>query len=82
MKQVLSVADFATILDLVNNEIANMKFRAVQEYGKECDKKALFTALSENPYYCSLQHLKNSLESLNIEVKCPDVEIKEEKQNE
>ena len=76
MKQVLSVADFAIILDLVNNNIADMKFRAVNEYREE-NKEELYKVLEENPYYQSLVHLKNSLQNLNIEVECPDVQIEE-----
>ena len=84
MKQVLSVADFATILDLVNQRLFDMRMRAIGRLypigGKdreEAERKAL-DELNLNPQYLSLVHLKNSLESLNIEVECPDVEIKGE----
>lgn len=83
MKQVLSVADFATILNLVDVELSKftMPTRSIClecgiDYEKEC--KSREKELQNNGYYQNLKHLKESLQNLNIEVECPDVEIKGE----
>lgn len=83
MKQVLSVADFGTILTLVNKEITSMEYSAKRPYwNREPSKEEInenMMELKRNQFYRSLIHLKESLENLNVEVETPDVEIKEKK---
>ena len=83
MKQVLSIADFATILKMVDAGIANYEWVSIspfctteQEQKQEMKKHKEY--LKSNPEYNNLKHLKQSLQNLNIEVECPDVEIKGE----
>lgn len=81
-KQVLSVADFATILRIVNDEICRLEHRE-KAYGyDEADEQRRQKELDEmrknrieSPYYKDLLHLKASLQNLNIEVETPDVEV-------
>lgn len=84
MKQVLSAADFATIMNLVDRELSNysMPDRYVcSEYGIDYEKACEWREkeLQHNNHYQNLKHLKESLQNLNIEVECPDVKIKEDK---
>ena len=78
MKQTLSVADFAIILELVNKEIVEIerfkenRKRSVEKYGLKEDQQGLFI---ENQRYQDLQHLKQSLQNLNVEVETPKVEV-------
>lgn len=88
MKQVLSIADFVVITNLLNEEIYSFENHICRKFGKEgknswdiipaelSDKKVQ-EFLSVSNEYQSLLHLKNSLETLNIEVETPDVEIGE-----
>lgn len=88
MKQVLTVADFAIILNLVNNEIHQLERKEEPIIFNDYDKKwieeqqkrinKLHEERINSPYYKSLIHLKKSLESLNIEVETFDVEIEQE----
>lgn len=82
MKQVLSVADFATILNLVTREIDKIEYREEAWGLDEEDYKRRQKQLDEvreeqmkSPYYLSLKHLKESLENLNVEVETADVKI-------
>jgi hypothetical protein len=89
MKQVLSIADFVVITNLLNKEIHSIESYVCRKFGKEgkhswniipaelLDKKVQ-EFLSVDKEYQSLLHLKNSLETLNIEVETPDVAIKGE----
>lgn len=80
MKQVLSVADFAVILDLLNEKICRLEepqMIAWDEKEKETLKKERMEELKRNVYYQGLLHLKNSLENLNVEVETPDVKVEE-----
>jgi len=80
MKQILSVADFAMILNLVNQTMVEMERPIISNWReKDYDKKKKehLEAIKQNAYYKSLMHLKQSLENLNIEVEVPDVEVKE-----
>lgn len=83
MKQVLSVADFATILNLVDRSIAMYEMVPISPFCKEQERtqeiKKHKEFLNKNLEYKNLKHLKESLQNLNIEVECPDVEIKGEK---
>lgn len=83
MKQVLSVADFATILSLLDEKLYELRTNAVMsscrvgdsdEVIKQKQEEAL-KQLERMPFYQTLSHLKESLQNLNIEVECPDVEI-------
>lgn len=83
MKQVLSVADFATILNVVDRQIAMYETVSISpfctdEQEKKQEIKKHKEYLKRNPEYNNLKHLKESLQNLNIEVECPDVEIKGE----
>ena len=83
-KQILSVADFALILTLVNEGISRYEELICRRYGKEenffvqpaniSDKKVQ-KHLSLDQNYLDLIHLKNSLQNLNIEVETPNVEL-------
>lgn len=86
MKQVLSIADFVIITNLLNGKIYNFENYVCRKFGKEgknswditpaelSDKKVQ-EFLSVDKEYQSLLHLKNSLENLNIEVETPAVEV-------
>lgn len=85
MKQVLSVADFATIMRIVDHNIMRFETKPsknpFKEYKKgeyEKELKEYEEYLKTNQDYQNLKHLKESLQNLNIEVECPDVEIKGE----
>lgn len=89
MKQVLSVADFAIILDLVNREIHQLERKEEPIFFNGYDDKKWIEEQQErinkmheerinSPYYKSLIHLKKSLENLNVEVETPDVKIEQE----
>lgn len=86
MRQVLSVADFVTIVNLLAQNIDKLEYWACEKFGtlKEngfFKELALITDprvqeyLKSNAEYQSLLHLKKSLENLNIEVETPDVKI-------
>ena len=78
MKQILSVADFGLILNLVNKEINSMEYSAKHQpyWNKEPSKEEIrekMMELKRNQFYRSLIHLKESLENLNVEVETPDI---------
>lgn len=81
-KQILSVADFATILRLVNNEINRRKNTWISfadfytREQKEKLEKEHIKMLENDPDYQSLLHLKDSIEKLNIEIETADISIK------
>ena len=84
-KQVLSVADFAIILDLVNEKLYHFEKEEPYEAEFEDDKnkreeiiKKYRERIKQNPFYKSLLHLKNSLENLNVEIETPDIELKDD----
>lgn len=78
MKQTLSVADFATILDLLNREMV-----AIERHQKNREttfekfglREEPHWVLEENQRYQDLQHLKQSLQNLNVEVETPKVDV-------
>ena len=86
MRQVLSVADFVTIVNLLAREIDRLEEFVCNKLG-ERDLDRFFTTpasitdprvqeyLKSNAEYQSLLRLKKSLENLNIEVETPDVKI-------
>ena len=84
-KQTLSVADFATILNLVNDRIYDFERideawffgktkKELEEEQKEIDKRR--EERLKSSYYLQLKHLQESLQNLNVEVETPDVEVK------
>lgn len=81
-KQTFSVADFATILNLVNDEIRRIERKPevyffsgenIEEKRKEADKE--YKEKLKDPFYLNLKHLQKSLQNLNIEVETPEIEI-------
>ena len=82
MKQILSVADFAIILELVQTKINSMEqppmhfYNMTREEREKMEKEHL-EMVRENIYYKRLLHIMESLQNLNIEVETPDVEVKE-----
>ena len=86
MKQVLSVADFATLLSLLDEKLYELRTNAIMSSCTVGDsdetikqkKEGALKQLEGMPFYQTLSHLKESLQNLNIEVECPDVEIKGE----
>lgn len=84
MKQILSVADFATILNLVNREMAKIENAITYQFDRTFDKpmsKEVREELRNNQQYQDLLHLKKSLQRLNITVKTPKVEVRDEQIN-
>lgn len=87
MKQILSVADLATMLNLVNKEIISMEmdydcplrvreFHSKKEY--EQAKQEQREELKSNPFYKSIVHLKQALENLNVEIETPELKVEGE----
>lgn len=83
-KQVLSVADFALILIMVNERIEMLERpaqyfclgRTEKEMKEERERGERERAERLNSsYYLQLKHLQNSLQNLNIEVETPDVKV-------
>ena len=68
MKQILSVADFATILQLLDEKISKMenacRFGSCVNEDKIIGER--LKELKRNPYYLSLLHLKESLQNFKI----------------
>lgn len=81
MKQVISIADFATLLNALNELIRQMEKLTRIEIDpvryKEAKKEHL-EALKNDPYYKSLLHAKQSLENCNVEVEVPDIKVEKE----
>ena len=78
-KQTFSVADFATILNLVNDAICERKhvFTDRIESGNFYQLRLNEKDLNEDTFYQDLLHLKESLQNMNVEVETPDVEVTE-----
>ena len=75
MKQVLSVADLATMLNLVNRAITKMEsewcfpitmkdYHSKKEYQETLNER--IKKLKEDPYYLSIIHLKKALENTSV----------------
>lgn len=86
MKQVISIADFATILNLINNEIIYMERNAILNMGwrineaqEEIEKRQQekIRELQKNAHYNSLLHAKKALQECNIEIEVPDLKVVE-----
>ena len=93
MKQILSVADLATMLNLVNKAIERMKRdftyvspetivngRIITLSSKKIkeEQDRLSEQLKENSYYESLMHIKVALENLNVEIETPELKVEGE----
>lgn len=80
MKQVISIADFATMLNVINEKII-IEERPPMEYDwqtreeKEANKKAHMKRLKTDPFYQSLLHAKKALEECKVEIEVPDLEV-------
>lgn len=80
-KTVLSVRDFAILLDIANreisklNEIRLMYGETKQQREKRAEEQRKH--LQENTYYQDLLRIREKLGELNIEIETPNVEIKE-----
>lgn len=83
MKQVISIADFATILNVINREIKDLEHwvNDVNYYedkqAKAREIKARKNELKKDPDYQSLLHAKKALEECNIEIEVPDLKVVE-----
>ena len=84
-KQVLSVGDFALILNMVNERV-EMFERRIEPYDKRWLSKQELKEQQEkldkereerlnSSMFLQLKHLQQSLQNLNIEVETPDVEL-------
>lgn len=86
MKQVLSVADLAIMYDIVKNEVArgeefincvyDTSLTNKQRQKKQEERKL---AMSSNARYNSMLRLKKALETLEIEIETPKLEIEGQK---
>ncbi len=85
-KQTFSVADFATILNLVNEQVMCIERKdkawnwKTGKKGLEEEQKRLDEEREErlkSSYYLQLKHLQESLQNMNVEVETPDVEVTE-----
>lgn len=81
MKQVISIADFATILNLLNERIDEIEKQiAFNTPYNINDKEGDFlkrqkAALKQSNYYQSLIHAKKALEECKVEIEVPDLEV-------
>ena len=92
MKQVISIADFATILNVINDKIQTLEHEAnflvpwvnpmrdiiTEEKRKKQIEKNL-RELKKNTFYQSLIHAKKALEECKVEIEVPDLEVKDER---
>ena len=86
MKQVISIADFATMLNVINDRIARVECPPMdydwdthKEKPYKERKKAHMKRLKADPYYQSLLHAKKALEECKVEIEVPDLEVKDER---
>ncbi len=87
MKQIISIADFAVMLNLINDKINRLetsiplditdKLKTEKDYSKAL-KENKERLLNHSSYYQSLLHAKQSLEKCLVEIEVPDVEIEKE----
>ena len=80
MKQIISVADLATILNVINEEITNKErwsnsVLAFDQQERAREIKARKEELKKDPFYKSVLHAKKALEECNIEIEVPDLEV-------
>lgn len=90
-KQVLSVADFAIILRLIDDRMSSIEEMYCHQLAYKdgfylkpalVSDKSVQKELLHNNFYQDLVCLKNSLQKLNIEIETPDVEIAHEDKGE
>lgn len=81
MKQIISIADFATMLNVINDKIQQINYEALSvspifddEQAKKLQKEQL-KEMRKNPVYQSLLHAKKALEECKIEIEVPDLEV-------
>jgi hypothetical protein len=83
MKTVLSVRDFAILMNIANMYIDKLEYDARRDYyarDEEGRKKRIdenMAELQRNPLYQDLLRIRDKLGELNIEVETPIVEVKE-----
>ena len=83
MKQVISIADFATILNVINEKIESVEYvpgfefdyEKQEEIPYEKRKKEHMKRLKADPFYQSLLHAKKALEECKVEIEVPDLEV-------
>ena len=79
MKQVISIADFATILNLINDKIAQLELPPMRYPSDKTPYKQLreehIEFIKVDPYYQSLLHAKKALEECMVEIEVPDLEV-------
>ena len=82
MKQIISIADIATILQVLNNQIHTMEqpfnYISFDEDAREKNMQKHMECLKTNSFYQSLLHAKKSLEGCNIEIEVPDLKVSRE----
>lgn len=87
MKQVISIADFATMLNVINDKIESVEhvpcfefdWKNQKEKPYEQVEKEHFKRLKTDPRYQSLLHAKKALEECKVEIEVPDLEVKDER---
>lgn len=85
MKQVISIADFATILNVINTKLIDFRHWVndvdyyKDEQAKAREIKARKNELKKDPFYQSLLHAKKALEECKVEIEVPDLEVKDER---
>lgn len=89
MKQVISIADFAIMLNTINEKIQNLEgsaslFVPFYTMNKATEKERQkqiennLRELKKSPFYQSLLHAKKALEECKVEIEVPDLEVKDE----
>lgn len=85
MKQVISIADFATMLKVINDRIDYIKIHTnvwmpfCPDGGEKDIKREKERKLKQDPFYQSLLHAKKALEECKVEIEVPDLEVKDER---
>ena len=80
MKQIISMADMATIYTLVGERICSIENPFLSPYDdREKEKKEHKKQLAKNHYYQSLLRVRKTLENCNLEIEVPDIETKGDK---
>lgn len=84
MKTVLSVRDFAILMNIANMYIDKLEYDTAPYYGyklteeeRKKRKDENMAELQRNPLYQDLLRIRDKLGELNIEVETPSVEVEE-----
>lgn len=84
MKTVLSVRDFAILMNIANMYIDKLEYDTTPYYGyklteeeRKQRKDEKMAELQRNPLYQDLLRIRDKLGELNIEVETPSVEVEE-----